>query len=280
MLGILKSGGAYLPAEPAHPKDRLAFMLQDAGVRHVLTETKLANRVAGLGPSCLVLDELLEGSDHDPEPLAGPDNFAYSIYTSGSTGAPKGALISHANVARLFDATNAWFEFSPDDVWTLFHSCAFDFSVWEIWGALLYGGRLVIVPYWVTRDPAAFRKLLLDERVSVLNQTPSAFRQLVHADLAGGPGAYALRCVVFGGEALELHSLRPWCERYGDQRPRLINMYGITETTVHVTYRPISWADLASGQGSVIGVPIPDLYIRLLDPQGEPVPVGMPGEIY
>ena len=165
-------------------------------------------------------------------------------------------------------------------MWTLFHSYAFDFSVWELWGALLYGGRLVVVPYWVSRDPSAFRKLLMDERVTVLNQTPSAFRQLIQTDLAEAPGNYALRTVIFGGEALELHSLKPWFDRYGDRLPQLVNMYGITETTVHVTYRPITRADVEAGLGSVIGEPIPDLYIRLLDAHCEPVPVGVPGEIW
>ena len=218
--------------------------------------------------------------DTDPDAASAPDDLAYVIYTSGSTGKPKGVLVTHANVTRLFSATDPWFAFGPHDVWTLFHSYAFDFSVWELWGALLYGGRLVIVPYWVSRDPAAFRKLLVDERVTILNQTPSAFRQLIQADLAEAPAPYALREIIFGGEALELQSLKPWIERYGDAKPRLVNMYGITETTVHVTYRPITRADVEAGRGSVIGRPIPDLYIRLLDERGEPVPVGVPGEIW
>ncbi len=135
-------------------------------------------------------------------------------------------------------------------------------------------------PTGISRDPAAFRKLLVDERVTILNQTPSAFRQLIQADLDEAPAPYALREIIFGGEALELQSLKPWIERYGDARPRLVNMYGITETTVHVTYRPITRADVEAGRGSVIGRPIPDLYIRLLDERGEPVPVGVPGEIW
>jgi len=170
--------------------------------------------------------------------------------------------------------------FGPADVWTLFHSYAFDFSVWEIWGALLYGGRLVVVPSWVTRDPAAFRKLLVEERVTVLNQTPSAFRLLEQSDLGEPASDYALRYIVFCGEALELHALRPWIERYGDARPELINMYGITETTMVNSYRPIRLADIDGGKGSVIGKPIPGQFIRLLDQHGAPVPVGVPGEIY
>jgi len=134
-------------------------------------------------------------------------------------------------------------------VWTLFHSYAFDFSVWELWGALLYGGRLVVVPYLTSRSPEVFLELLVRERVTVLNQTPSAFRQLIQAEeRTGKPVELALRYVIFGGEALELQSLRPWFDRHGDQQPQLVNMYGITETTVHVTYRPIGVPGPGSGQ--------------------------------
>ena len=179
---------------------------------------------------------------------SGPDHLAYVIYTSGTTGKPKGSLITHRNVVRLFPATEHWYQFNERDVWTLFHSCAFDFSVWEIWGALLYGGRVVVVPFLVSRSPEAFYELLARERVTVLNQTPSAFRQLIQAEEMAGPKALALRYVIFGGEALEMQSLRPWFERHGDQQPQLVNMYGITETTVHVTYRPISMDDLIRRQ--------------------------------
>ncbi|WP_284403120.1 amino acid adenylation domain-containing protein, partial [Acidovorax sp. SUPP2825] len=204
--------------------------------------------------------------------------------TSGSTGRPKGAQLSHRNVARLLDATEAWFGFGPDDVWTLFHSYAFDFSVWEIFGALCTGGRLVVVPYWVSRSPQDFLALLRAERVTVLNQTPSAFGQLVHAveqdghEGQGGAGL-SLRHVVFGGEALEPESLRPWFERFGDQSPRLINMYGITETTVHVTYRPITQADLEGGR-SPVGVAIADLGLYVLDGSLNLLAQGVAGELY
>ncbi len=214
-------------------------------------------------------------------------NAAYVIYTSGSTGRPKGVVVTHGNVMRLMAATESWFSFSPVDVWTFFHSYAFDFSVWELWGALLYGGRLVVVPYWVSRSPEEFYGLLLREGVTVLNQTPSAFRQLMQAEerLATDAGteagaALALRVVVFGGEALEPSSLRPWYERHGDARPRLVNMYGITETTVHVTYRPLTRADAESARGSVIGWRIPDLRLYVLDDGMRPVPSGVAGELY
>ncbi|HFJ9892552.1 TPA: pyoverdine non-ribosomal peptide synthetase PvdD, partial [Pseudomonas aeruginosa] len=204
------------------------------------------------------------------------------IYTSGSTGKPKGTLLTHRNALRLFSATEAWFGFDERDVWTLFHSYAFDFSVWEIFGALLYGGRLVIVPQWVSRSPEDFYRLLCREGVTVLNQTPSAFKQLMamacSADMATQQPA--LRYVIFGGEALDLQSLRPWFQRFGDRQPQLVNMYGITETTVHVTYRPVSEADLEGGLVSPIGGTIPDLSWYILDRDLNPVPRGAVGELY
>ncbi len=209
----------------------------------------------------------------------GPESAAYVIYTSGSTGAPKGVVVTHANVLRLFDATEALFGFGADDVWTLFHSYAFDFSVWEMWGALLYGGTLVVVPFDVSRDPEAFRELLVRERVTVLSQTPSAFRQLAAADAAAPAGDLALRLVIFGGEALEPRSLAGWMERHGDERPRLVNMYGITETTVHVTFRPVTRADVHAEAASPIGRALPDLRAYVLDARGEPAGVGVPGEL-
>ena len=281
ILGILKAGGAYLPLDPAYPRERVEFMLADSGVGVVVTESGFAADFQASGAKLVLLDRDRDEADERPDSDVAPGNLAYVIYTSGSTGKPKGVLISHHNVSRLFDATEGWYAFGEDDVWTLFHSYAFDFSVWELWGALLYGGRLVVVPYWVSRSPEAFRELLLRERVTVLNQTPSAFRQLIQADVESGPPVKTdLRYVIFGGEALELPSLRPWFDRHGDELPKLVNMYGITETTVHVTYRPISLHDLEVGAGSVIGVPIPDLRLWLLDPHGAPVPTGVPGELY
>jgi len=270
ILGILKAGGAYVPLDPDVPRERLSFLLEDSGVPVLLTE-------AGL------LDPALDEEDPAPlPPSARPGNAAYVIYTSGSTGRPKGAVVTHANVARLLAATEPWFGFSSDDVWTLFHSYAFDFSVWEIWGALAYGGRLAVVPWEVSRSPEAFLDLLAAERVTVLNQTPSAFRLLSHAEETRDAAArreLALRWVIFGGEALELPALAPWMARHGDDRPRLVNMYGITETTVHVTFRRITRADLEAGKGSVLGVPIPDLQTHVLDRHLRPVPLLAPGEI-
>jgi amino acid adenylation domain-containing protein/non-ribosomal peptide synthase protein (TIGR01720 family) len=283
ILAILKAGAAYLPIDLAYPADRLAFMLEDAEAPILLTDTALLKRIPTTRATVMCIDELLSSSDGIDEennlpPMAGPDNLAYVIYTSGTTGKPKGSLITHRNVVRLFSSTEHWYGFNDTDVWTLFHSSAFDFSVWEIWGALLYGGRLVVVPFLVSRSPESFYELLVKERVTVLNQTPSAFRQLIHAEESIGQQQLSLRYVIFGGEALEMQSLCGWFERHGDQHPRLINMYGITETTVHVTYRPLSKDDLDSG--SVIGVPIPDLQVYILDARRQPVPLGIPGEMY
>ena len=248
----------------------------------LLTERKLILSLPRHSARIICLDDaetiLSAQPGTDPATCVTPDHTAYVIYTSGSTGKPKGCMITHRNVARLMRATERWFGFNERDVWTLFHSCAFDFSVWEIWGALLYGGRVVVVPFMVSRSPEAFYELLAKERVTVLSQTPSAFRQLIQAEEAVGQRELALRYVIFGGEALEMQSLRPWFERHGDQMPQLVNMYGITETTVHVSYRPLSKNDVRSG--SVIGVPIPDLQIYILDPRRQPVPIGVPGEMY
>ncbi|HVU25273.1 MAG TPA: amino acid adenylation domain-containing protein [Opitutus sp.] len=290
-LAIVKAGGAYVPFDPVYPADRIAYMVGDAKPRVLLTQAKHTEFCRGLiqeaGTTTEILrveDETLRGEPAtNLPPLAQPDHAAYVIYTSGSTGRPKGCIIPHYQVVRLFEATEAWYGFNARDVWTLFHSYAFDFSVWEIWGALLYGGRLVIVAHTTSRSPEAFLELLHREQVTVLNQTPSAFRQLIAADedppANTGSAALALRYVIFGGEALDLPSLRPWWERHGDVQPKLVNMYGITETTVHVSYRPLSRADLESG-GSVIGGPIPDLKLYLLDAFRQPVPIGVTGEIY
>ncbi|TQH61179.1 pyoverdine non-ribosomal peptide synthetase PvdD [Pseudomonas aeruginosa] len=285
LLAILKAGGAYLPLDPAAPEERLAHILDDSGVRLLLTQGHLLERLPRqAGVEVLAIDGLvLDGyAESDPLPTLSADNLAYVIYTSGSTGKPKGTLLTHRNALRLFSATEAWFGFDERDVWTLFHSYAFDFSVWEIFGALLYGGRLVIVPQWVSRSPEDFYRLLCREGVTVLNQTPSAFKQLMavacSADMATQQPA--LRYVIFGGEALDLQSLRPWFQRFGDRQPQLVNMYGITETTVHVTYRPVSEADLEGSLVSPIGGTIPDLSWYILDRDLNPVPRGAVGELY
>jgi amino acid adenylation domain-containing protein len=301
LLGILKAGGAYVPLDPDYPQERLSFMLEDSQVKVLVTQAKLVESIPEHQAQLICLDteweKIAQNIPSNPESGVKPDNLTYIIYTSGSTGKPKGVLVNHANVVRLFAATDSWYHFNSNDVWTLFHSYAFDFSVWEMWGALLYGGRLVVVPYLVTRSPEAFYQLLCQEKVTILNQTPTAFRQLIQVEeslkgsfppLSRGvrgdrssttDNDLSLRLVIFGGEALEINSLQPWFNRHGDQCPQLVNMYGITETTVHVTYRPLSMTDLDS-TASVIGCPIPDLQVYLLDQYLQLVPVGVPGEMY
>ncbi|BAY66147.1 amino acid adenylation domain-containing protein [Calothrix brevissima NIES-22] len=279
LLAVLKAGGTYVPLDPQYPLERLSFIAEDSGISLILTTENLLSQLPVKLGEILVIDNIKLTADFTVNTEIIHQQAAYIIYTSGSTGLPKGCLVTHHNVVRLMGNTQAWFDFNENDVWTLFHSFAFDFSVWEIWGALLYGGKLVVVPYLASRSPEAFRQLLQQESVTILNQTPSAFRQLIRVD-----GEFAdklsLRAIIFGGEALELQSLKPWVAKYGDNSPRLINMYGITETTVHVTYRPIFKEDIEQNRGSVIGVQIPDLSIYILDDALEPAPVGVAGEIY
>lgn len=283
LFAVLKAGGAYLPLDPQLPPARLLALCEDAHLSLVLTRAQLLESIPGLAASqiqVLCLDEDLSCDSQQlclaQRPV--PANLAYMIYTSGSTGKPKGVMLTHANAVRLFTTTSPYFHFQASDSWTFFHSAAFDFSVWEIWGCLLTGGRLVVVPYWLSRSPDEFYHHLVEQQVTILNQTPSAFRQLIAAESI--EGELALRLVIFGGEALDPCSLRPWFARHGDQHPELVNMYGITETTVHVTYRPLACSDGECQQGSVIGFALGDLQCYVLDAYRQAVPVGVPGELY
>lgn len=282
ILGILKAGGAYVPLDPNYPQDRLEYMINDAEIRVMVCDELIATEFAQLNGQLTTIHVNDCGSNQNvtsPVVEITPDAAAYVIYTSGSTGQPKGCVLTHANVVRLFLCCESLYSFTSEDVWTLFHSISFDFSVWEIWGALLYGGRLVVVPYATSRSPKDFWNLLIEERVTVLNQTPSAFRQLMQAEPDIPLEQIHLRYVIFGGEGLDPRVLRAWFERHGDATPELINMYGITETTVHVTYRKLTARDVETG-GSPIGYALPDLSVYLLDQHGQPVPIGTDGEIY
>ena len=288
LLGIMKAGGAYVPLDPAYPSDRLAFMLADSApvlaLTHGAAQAALQRAMAGLEVAVVDLDRdqalWAYGPEHDLEPAElglTSSNLAYVIYTSGSTGTPKGVMVEHGNLNRLIAAVGVEVDFGPGDIWSLAHSISFDFSVWEIWGALTTGGGVVILGYSTTRSPEQFWECLANARVSVLNQTPSSFASLTSANLTAEPLS-DLRCVIFGGEALEASALNAWRLR-NDMRARLVNMYGITEATVHATFASVT-EDGRDHKGSVIGRPLADVRIYLLDGLLEPVPVGVAGEIY
>jgi amino acid adenylation domain-containing protein len=287
ILAVLKAGAAYIPLDPAYPAERLRYMLEDSAPLAVLTQTPLQKLFAGAEGWTALVDMGMEGPwKNQPETNLDavqmglrPEHLAYIIYTSGSTGTPKGVMVTHDNVTRLFRATETSFGFTKNDVWTLFHSCAFDFSVWEIWGALLYGGRLIVVSQQAARSAEEFYELLCREQVSILNQTPTTFRQLMAVQRLSRQ-RHGVRYVIFGGEMLEAGSLRPWYERKENHSTELVNMYGITETTVHVTRRVIEERETRGNCKSPIGRRIGDLEIYILDEWGEPEPVGVAGEIY
>ncbi|AXM89914.1 non-ribosomal peptide synthetase [Anoxybacillus ayderensis G10] len=294
ILAVLKAGGAYLPLDPNYPEDRIAYMMEDAQPMYVIANQQMAVKL----PHTPNVEHIVVDAEHvvgqighypetnpndaDRIEALSPYHMAYIIYTSGSTGKPKGVMIPHQNVVRLFRSTEHWFQFSENDSWTLFHSYAFDFSVWEIWGPFLYGGRLVVVPHHVSRSPKEFLQLLVEQNVTVLNQTPSAFYQLMQADRENSEWSkqLSLRFVIFGGEALELSRLEDWYERHPENQPKLINMYGITETTVHVSYIELDRTILSLKGNSLIGCSIPDLEVYVLDDQLQPVPPGVIGEMY
>lgn len=293
-LAALKAGASYVPLDPANPPERLAFMLRDSAPIAMLSHDAVEPSLVSALRSAPGVGTRFVNVDVDAKQWAGEDDadlpvtetgvsahrLAYVIYTSGSTGTPKGVMVEHANVTRLFAATQPWYGFDESDVWTLFHSFAFDFSVWEMWGALLLGGRLVVVPYLTSRSPQDFYRLVCSEGVTVLNQTPTAFRQFIAAQQERAGLQHRLRHVIFGGEALDLAELKPWYVDPRNSRTKLVNMYGITETTVHVTYRPLVPADADHHGPSPIGKRIPDLRTYILDPARRPVPIGVVGELY
>jgi len=275
ILAVLKAGMVYVPIDAALPEDRMRFIVDDSAAQLLLAGSEQ------VGFACPSLSVRLEDLNIIPE-VASPwrpkvDDPAYVIYTSGSTGRPKGVVVSHGNMSRLFSAADDCFDFSGDDVWCLFHSYGFDFSVWELWGALRYGGKLVIVPYWLSRSPDDFYRLLATQKVTVLNQTPTAFKLVCDVDRLSDRKLDDLRYVIFGGEALDFKSLACWFQAY--DQPRMVNMYGITETTVHVTFKPIAPQEVTA-QGSLIGKPLADLSVMILDRYGNVSAPGVAGELY
>ncbi|MGW3095088.1 amino acid adenylation domain-containing protein [Streptomyces sp. NPDC001102] len=281
MIGILGAGACYVPVDPSYPAERRRHLLEDSRAALVLAQDapdleageQIVDRVGGL---------VLTARPDAGTPHEMPEDAAYVIYTSGSTGSPKGCVVGHAHVLALLDTALPLYAAGPDDVWTLFHSWSFDFSVWEIWGALLTGARAVIVDRSVAADPESFAGLLAEERVTVLNQVPSAFGALVTEAAATGLRLPALRHVVLGGEALVPDDVRRWWRADIAPGAAVTNMYGITETTVHVTHGRLTSAVLdecAAGR-TPIGRPLAHLTVELRDEQGRPVVPGEPGELW
>ncbi|MCP4148493.1 MAG: amino acid adenylation domain-containing protein, partial [bacterium] len=277
ILAILKAGGAYLPLPPDFPAQRVKYMLEDAAIGILLKQGENLTGISFDGWVIPLAATPASGAEKgNLLHVNQPGHIAYVIYTSGSTGKPKGALIEHRNVVRLMFNRENPFGFTDKDSWTMFHSYGFDFSVWEMYGALLYGGKLVVVPKNLLRDPALFLELLREEEVTVLNQTPTAFYQLIEEESAAVGTALKLRYIIFGGEALNPARLREWKEKYPETR--LINMYGITETTVHVTFKEIGKEEIEKGR-SCIGTPIPTLSTYIMNEDLKLLPVGVPGEL-
>ena len=283
IVGILKAGAAYVPIDPAYPEERVRFILEDSGATTVVTEQSLRQCIPS-SVGVIDLDRVLEApvSDDDDarvDAASDPSDLAYVIYTSGSTGTPKGTLIEHRHVARLLSATEGIFHFASTDVWTLFHSPAFDFSVWEIWGALAYGGQVVVIAS-SGRTPEQYFEALKRYGVTVVNQTPQALHGLSRTIRDRGHDGLVVRAVITGGEKLSPGVVRNWYDAWRGDPPRLVNMYGITETTVHVTYHTVPESDGDEGAPSVIGRPLPDMRVYVLDPSGRPVPAGVTGEMF
>lgn len=282
ILGILKAGGAYLPISPEYPADRISFMIGDSGLKVLVTQIDhLKNISPDPANSIEVIDIqyvcLDQGEASNLAIINQPEDLAYIIYTSGTTGRPKGSLIEHRNVVQLLCNDQFQFDFSENDVWTMFHSYCFDFSVWEMYGALLYGGRLVIIPAGTAKDAGKYLETLKTEKVTVVNQTPTAFYNLAAESLRRpGDELAGIRYIIFGGEALQPLKLKEWHEKY--PKTKLINMYGITETTVHVTYKEITAKEIAAGISN-IGKPLPTLTAYILDRHLKLLPVGAAGEL-
>ena len=280
LLAVMRAGAAYVPMDPSYPAERLAYTAKDAGLSIVVTalaDFPVQGSLRRIDPARLFALAADAPTTAPPQGV-GPDDAAYVIYTSGSTGRPKGVVVPHRNVTALVAATRDDFGLGASDTWTLFHSSAFDFSVWEIWGCLTTGGHLVVVPYWVSRSPDELLQLLVRERVSVLNQTPSAFAQLQEVDRHGS-AELALRLVIFGGEALDCRMLLRWFDRHPESQCRLVNMFGITETTVHVTAETITRHHALTASRSV-GQPIAGWHCYVMDAERRLLPPGVPGEIY
>lgn len=277
ILGIIKAGAAYVPIDPSWPEARKAFIFNACKAKLVVCNKKVEHFFRETALQVAVVENIIAMPFIDGDlPLPPADSPAYLIFTSGTTGQPKGTIIPHTNLSALLTAAHSYFQFSKADVWSLFHSHCFDFSVWEIFGCFCNGGRLVIVDEETITDAAAFGKLILEQGVTVLNQTPQNF-YVLQDYLTAVATEVPVKYVIFGGEALDITALQPWMKRYSPVC-KLINMYGITETTVHVTFLEIKNEHLRDKR-SLVGKPLPFLRVAVRDKDGHPLPPGIPGEI-
>jgi amino acid adenylation domain-containing protein len=281
ILGILKCGAAYVPLDPTYPLERLRHIAKDSGLEIVVGSRSDALS-CGLEDLLVIDPSDLNDSDVDWAIPAwvGGDVPAYVIYTSGSTGLPKGCVVTHGNVTALLRSALPLFDFTPTDRWTVFHSHSFDFSVWELWGPLVTGGTAVCVPSEVARSPEDFLTFLGEQGITVLNQVPSIFRALVRTRQATPASAQMLRYIIFGGESIDLSSVREFLDQNDQVRPVVVNMYGITEITVHATFKVLGPQELEGSSGSPIGRELPHLRIDIRDEDGKPVREGEPGEMW
>lgn len=277
MLGVQKAGAAYVPIDITYPRDRTRLIAEQSNARVLLTDREDPGE---FGDFSLIVridqEDLSEYPSENPAVQVRPDDLSYLLFTSGTTGVPKGAGVRHRNLASLVAHVSAHFDIRPSDVMSQFHSTCFDVSVWEIFGSLLNGAKMVILPSEVQKDPGAVLDWVEKHCVTFLCQPPSAFYQLSEEMLSAGKSG-ALRCVVLGGEALKPYRLAKWHKAFCDIR--LVNGYGTTETTIYTTFKDVDVAADVSASAS-IGRPLRSTYVRLLDPYGVPTPEGMTGEIH
>ncbi|WP_326608904.1 amino acid adenylation domain-containing protein [Streptomyces scopuliridis] len=284
LLAILKLGAAYVPLDPGYPQDRIQFIAEDSRLSFIVGARATAERVGLSGhhlidPAAPTADPV-SMADRGNEPVPTADSAAYVIYTSGSTGKPKGCVITHGNVLALLEGALPQFAFTADDRWAIFHSFCFDFSVWELWGALATGATAVIVPSRTVLLSDDLIDFLQEQQITVLNQVPSVFRYTAQAHAESDHPQLPLRYVVFGGESVNLNDVRDFLDGAGPTGPEMVNMYGITENTIHSTFKALDAETLESGSASPIGHPLPHVGVHILTAERQPLPEGTPGELW
>ncbi len=279
ILGILKAGGAYVPIDPESPSARIEWILQDTGCRFAV---QLGNELSGLHNNVINIEEIFAITENNVSNVSldiAEHDLANVIYTSGSTGKPKGVLVEHGNLVATFHSSQKIYGFNESDVWSCVHAFNFDFSVWEIFGALLHGGSLIILPKEVIQSAETLYEVVISRGITVFSQTPTAFYQFAEIDRVKQE-KLALRYVIFGGEKLSFPALSSWFARHGFDTPCLVNMYGITESTIHATFLKSTEKEPWNLLCSNIGKPLASRAVYVLDHTQKPIPLGAVGELY